>query len=37
MPDWELLQKYKKLRDMYTAYLTEQEKYKSWEMLSGQR
>jgi hypothetical protein len=37
MPDWTLLQKHKKLRDMYTAYLTEQEKYKAWEELSGQR
>ena len=37
MPDWTLIQQHKKLRDMYTAYLTEQEKYKAWEVLSGQR
>ena len=37
LPDWTLLQKHKKLRDMYTAFLTEQEKYKTWEKLRGQR
>jgi hypothetical protein len=37
LPDWTLIQQHKKLRDMYTAFLTEQEKYKTWEKLSGQR
>jgi len=37
MPDWTLIQQNKKLREMYTAYLIEQEKYKAWEVLSGQR
>ena len=37
MPDWTLLQEHKKLRDMYTAFLTEQEKYKTWEKLNGTR
>ena len=37
MPDWTLIQQHKKLRQMYTAFLKEQEKYKTWEILSGQR
>lgn len=37
MPDWTLIQQHEKLRDMYTAFLKEQEKYKTWEILSGQR
>jgi len=36
MPNWEMLQKYKALRNKYTEYLKEQEKYKTWETLSGQ-
>lgn len=37
MPDWTLIQQHKKLRQLYTAFLNEQEKYKTWEKLSGQR
>ena len=35
-PDWKLLQKSDKLREMYTAFLKEQDKYVTWEKLNGQ-
>ena len=37
MPDWDLIQKNTALRELYTVFLKEQEKYKTWETLSGQR
>ena len=35
-PDWDILQKSDKLREMYTAFLIEQDKYVTWEKLNGQ-
>jgi hypothetical protein len=35
-PDWNIMQKSDKLREMYTAFLTEQDKYVTWEKLNGQ-
>lgn len=36
-PDWTLIQKNPKLKDLYTKFLLEQNKYTAWEKLSGQR
>jgi hypothetical protein len=35
-PDWKILQKSDKLREMYTAFLIEQDKYVTWEKLNEQ-
>ena len=35
-PDWNIMQKSDKLLEMYTAFLTEQDKYVTWEKLNGQ-
>ena len=35
-PDWNIMQKSDKLREMYTAFLIEQDKYVTWEKLNGQ-
>lgn len=37
VPDWEMLQQYPELKEKYTEFLREQEKYKTWEILSGQQ
>ena len=34
-PDWRLMQKSDKLRELYTAFLIEQDKYVTWEKLNG--
>jgi hypothetical protein len=35
-PDWNIMQQSDKLREMYTAFLIEQDKYVTWEKLNGQ-
>ena len=34
-PDWEVIQKNQKLKDLYTKFLLEQNKYTTWEKLNG--
>ena len=37
IPDWNLLQQYTELQSKYKEFLEVQEKYSTWEKLSGQR
>jgi len=36
-PDWNIMQQSDKLREMYTAFLIEQDKYVTWEKLNAKR
>lgn len=37
LPDWDLISRNETLRNKYKEFLDLQEKYKTWETLSGQR